>query len=147
MSAHTMSGIHMALLSFWNSFTWNGHSVPAFPAGRVPKQQPYPYITYDTQLGAFGSISNPVTYVWCKMPMDNSYNAQTQRAQIMDAVAEAIPEGGKLLSFPGGAVWLKRNDANFMTYYDPKEEDNIESPTGEPVIGGRISLFAQYFAR
>ena len=143
----SVTSIHMALLSFWNSFSWEGHPVPAFPAGRVPKSQQYPYITYDTQLGAFGSIGNPVAYVWCQMPNDGSYNAQAQRAQIMDAVAEAIPEGGKLLSFPGGAVWLKRNDANFMSYYDPKEEDGIESPTGEPVIGGRISLFAQYFAR
>lgn len=147
MSAQTMLALHMALLSFWNSFTWNDQPVPAFPAGRVPDDQSYPYITYDTMLGSFGSVGNPVTYVWCKIPMDNRYNAQTQRAQIMDAVAEAIPEGGKLLSFAGGAVWLKRNDANFMSYYDPKEEEDADSPTAEPVIGGRISLLTQYFVR
>lgn len=142
-----MKNLHMALLEFWNSFTWNSKPIPAFPSGRVPKDQAFPYFTFDVQQGAFFSFGIPTAYIWCQMPMDASYNAQAQRAQIMDAVAEAIPEGGRMLTFDGGAVWLKRNDANFMSYYDPKEEENVQSPTAEPVIGGRISYVIQYFVR
>lgn len=140
-----MKNLHLAWLAFWNSFTWNGAPIPAFPSGRVPDGQAFPYFTFDVQQGRFFSIGIPTVYIWCRQPADLSFNAQTQRAEIMDQVAAAIPEGGKFLTFDGGAVWMQRNDANFMSYYDPKEEDNIESPTGEPVIGGRISLMTQYF--
>lgn len=142
-----MKDIHLAWLDFWNGFSWNGQRLPAFPTGRVPDKQPFPYFTFDVQRGSFFSIGFPTAYIWCQQPLDLSYNAQTQRAEIMDAVAAAIPEGGRMLTFDGGAVWIQRNDANFMSYYDPKEEDNIESPTGEPVIGGRISVMTQYFVR
>ena len=142
-----MRAIHQALLAFWNSFTWNGKPVKAYPSGRVPDNEPFPYFTFDIQQGAYFSFGFPTAYIWCKMPKDLSYNAQAQRAEIMDAVAAAIPEEGKLLTFEGGAAWLKRNDANFMSYYDPVEENGADSPTGEPVIGGRISLSVQVFVR
>lgn len=142
-----MKNLHLALLSFWNSFSWNGAPIPAFPSGRVPENQAFPYFTFDVQQGSFFSFGMPTAYIWCRQPTDLSYNAQAQRAEIMDAVAAAIPEGGKMLTFDGGAVLIRRNDTNFLTYYDPQEEGNIQSPTGEPVIGGRISLMVQYFVR
>lgn len=140
-----MKNLHLAWLEFWNGFTWNGQPIKAYPSGRVPDNEPFPYFTFDVQQGSFFSMGIPTAYIWCQQPKDLSYSAQAQRAEIMDQVAAAIPEGGRLLTFDGGAVWMKRNDANFMSYYDPKEEDNEEIPTGEPVIGGRISVMTQYF--
>lgn len=138
--------LHMAWLEFWNSFEWNGQKIPAFPTGRAPKDQPFPYITFDVQHGAYFSTGFPTAFIWCRQPSDNSYNVQKQRAQIMDAVASKIPPvSGSMLTFSGGGIRIRRNGPNFMSYYDPKEEDNIESPTGEPVIGGRISLEVTYF--
>lgn len=141
-----MKNLHMAWLEFWNSFEWNGQKIPAFPAGRVPDEQAFPYFTFEVQQGAYFSTGFPTAHIWCRQPMDNSYNVQAQRAEIMDAVSARIPSiSGCMMTFDGGGVRIRRNEANFLSYYDPKQEDNIESPTGEPVIGGRISLEVTYF--
>lgn len=133
-----MEELHKALKTFWSQFTWQGASVPAFPSGRVPENQPFPYITFMVAQAAFGSAVVTTNFVWCRLGMGETFNVQAQRAQIMDQVAEAIPEAGTLLALPGGKVLLQRNPADFMRYYDPPSEGE-ESPTAEPVIGGRIS--------
>ena len=139
-----MKDLHMAFLDFWSQFEWNGQKIPAFPTGRVPENQPFPYITFDVVQGSFFSIAFPSTYIWCQLPMDGSYNVQTQRAEIMDSIAAAIPEKGVLLRFNNGMVKLERNDASFMEYYDP-EDENEDVPTGEPVIGGKISVAVRFY--
>lgn len=133
-----MKNLHMALLAFWSSFSWGGRPIPAYPAGRVPQDAPFPYFTFEVMEGAFFSVSVPTSFIWCQAPKDGSYNVQTQRAEILDMVARAIPESGRLLTFEGGSVLLNRNPATFLSYYNPEEEGD-ESPTAEPVIGGRIS--------
>lgn len=139
-----MKNLHMALLEFWSSFQWKGQSIPAFPTGRVPKNQAFPYFTFDVAQGSYFTFSVPTAFIWCRQPMDLSYNAQAQRAEIMDAVAAAIPEGGRKISFEGGMVIIERNDANFLSYYNPEAQED-ESPTAEPVIGGRISCIVRYY--
>lgn len=136
-----MTNLHMALLDFWSSFKWEGKAIPAFPSGRVPENQPFPYITFEVIQGGYFSFALPTAFVWCKQPTDGSYNVQAQRAEILDQIAKAIPESGKLLKFDGGMVRLERNDANFLSYYDEQQE----SPTAEPVIGGRVSVAAHFY--
>ena len=138
-----MTNLHMALLDFWSSFKWEGKAIPAFPSGRVPENQPFPYITFEVIQGGYFSFALPTSFVWCKQPVDGSYNVQAQRAEIMDQIAKAIPESGKLLKFDGGMVRLERNDANFMSYYDETGEN--DEPAGEPIIGGRISVAAHFY--
>lgn len=138
-----MKNLHMALLDFWSGFSWGGKKIPAFPTGRVPKDQPFPYITFEVLEGGFFSFAFPTAIVWCQMPSDGSYNAQTQRAEILDLIAKAIPEGGTLIKFDGGMVKLDRNEGSFLSYYDPPEEN--DEPTTEPVIGGRISVSATFY--
>ena len=134
-----MEELHKALYKFWSQFSHGGEKIPAFPAGRVPENQPFPYITFEVIQGAFSATVVTTSFVWCQAPKDGSFNAQAQRAQIMDQIARAIPDQcGTLLRFPGGSVLLKRNPAQFMSYYDPPEEGE-ETPATEPVIGGRIS--------
>lgn len=136
-----MTKLHMALLEFWSSFEWQGEKIPAFPVGRVPENQPFPYITFEVIQGGFFGVSLPTTYVWCKQPSDGSYNVQAQRADILDQIAKAIPESGKMVRFDGGMVRLERNDTNFLSYYDEPNTDN----TTEPVIGGRVSVSAHSY--
>lgn len=134
-----MEELHKALYKFWGQFSHGGKKIPAFPAGRVPENQDFPYITFEVIQGAFAATVVPTSFVWCQAPKDGSFNVQSQRAQIMEQIARAIPDQrGALLHFPGGAVLLKRNPAQFMSYYDPPEEGE-ETLTTEPVIGGRIS--------
>lgn len=133
-----MKELHKALYRFWSSFIWNGRSIPAFPAGRVPDKQPFPYFTFEVVEGSYFSTTVSTSFIWCQAPKDGSYNVQAQRSEILDMVAKAIPESGSLLRFEGGAVILMRNPVTFLSYYDPPIEDE-ESPTAEPVIGGRIS--------
>jgi hypothetical protein len=141
-----MKELHMALLDFWSGFAWNGHPVPAFPSGRVPENQSFPYITFDVVQGSFFSVAFPAAFVWCQAPKDGSYNVQAQRAEIMDLIAKAIPESGRLLRFDGGMIKMERNEGNFLSYYDPEDEnDSAEQPTGEPVIGGKISLSVRFY--
>lgn len=143
-----MKKLHMAWLEFWNSFTWNEKPVKAYPKGRVPANEPFPYFTFEVAKGDYFSTGILTAHIWCRMPGDNSYNVQAQRAEILDAVAAKIPpRSGCMLTYNGGGVLIRRNESSFQSYYDPKEEDNISNPTGEPVIGGRISLMVQYFAR
>lgn len=139
-----MTNLHLALLAFWSSFTWNGKPIPAFPESRVPENQPFPYITFEVIEGGFFSTNFPTAFIWCRQPMDGSINVQAQRASIMDQIARAIPESGRILRFDGGMVKLERNEGSFMSYYDPPE-DNDENPTGEPVIGGRISVAVTFY--
>lgn len=136
-----MTELHMALLDFWSSFKWGGEKIPAFPAGRVPDDQPFPYITFEVIEGAYFGMALPTTYVWCKQPTDNSYNVMAQRAEILDEIAKAIPEGGRLVRFADGMIRLERNDTNFISYYDEPSTDQ----TAEPVIGGRVSVAAHFY--
>ena len=141
-----MEALHKALRAFWSQFSYGGNQIPAFPAGRVPNGQPFPYFTFDVIQGAFFKTTIPTAFIWCQAPLDGSFNVQAQRAAIMDQVAAAIPEGGRLLRFNGGAVILERNPSEFMRYYDPPEEGG-ESPATEPVIGGRISYEMRCYIR
>ena len=133
-----MEELHKALRVFWSQFSYDGNPIPAFPAGRVPENHPFPYFTFEVMQGAFFRTTVPTSFIWCQAPSDGSFNVQAQRAKIMDQVAAAIPEAGTLIRFKWGAVVLNRNPAEFMRYYDPPDEGE-EMPTAEPVIGGRIS--------
>jgi hypothetical protein len=136
--------LHKALFKFWSQFEWGGKLIPAYPSGRVPQNEPFPYITFKVPQGAFFSATVTTAFVWCQADEDGTFNVQNQRAEILDAVARAIPEAGALLRFDGGSVVLRRNPSTFLEYYDPPSEGE-ETPTGEPVIGGRISYEMRFY--
>lgn len=142
-----MREMHKAMFQFWRKFTYDGNPIPAFPTGRVPEGQEFPYLTFEVVEGEYFSTAFPSAFLWCQKPSDVNMNVQDQRATLMDQVAEAIPQEGVWLTFPGGGVLLRRNGPNWLSYYDPKTEDNVESPTGEPIIGGRISYSVQFFVK
>lgn len=142
-----MREMHKALYRFWSQFTWDGAALPAFPTGRVPQGQAFPYITFEVLEGEYFSTAVSPAFLWCQKPAESDMNVMDQRATLMDQVAQAIPLEGVWITFPGGGVILRRNGPNWLSYYDPQAEDNVDSPAGEPIIGGRISYSIQFFVK
>ncbi len=128
-----MTEFHKALMSFWQQF-----GVPVFLAGCVDDQTAFPYITVNISDGDLLGDNILTATSWHRRKETDSWTvAMTERLDIMDSVKTAIPTGGLLLSFPGGYVILRRNDANFISY--------VADNTDPAVIGGRVSCEVQYF--
>lgn len=120
--------LQTALCSFWNSF-----GLPAYLTGHVPENPVFPLIVYDVQAPEYAEAVTLTATVWTRHTGTNNPNAQ--RAEILDAVAEAIPAmGGRLLEWDGGAAALYRGPGFLSMYDDPDTRDDEN-----PVLGGRIS--------
>ena len=81
---------------------FEGFIVPAYDENIVPEDASFPRITYAY---AEGDFENPVAMavsLW-----DRSY-AWTRISALLGSVRNAIPQGGILLDYDGGKIWLKR---------------------------------------
>lgn len=81
---------------------FEGFNVPVYDENTVDKDASLPRLTYAY---AEGDFENPVSIavsVW-----DRSY-MWTRVTAMKDAIANAIPQGGVLLDYDGGKIWLKR---------------------------------------
>ena len=79
-----------------------GFNVPVYDENTVDKDASLPRLTYAY---AEGDFENPVSIavsVW-----DRSY-MWTRVTALQRAIANAIPQGGVLLDYDGGKIWLKR---------------------------------------
>ena len=128
-----MTGLHTALQTFWSGFTNGDAAIPAYPTDNVPEGAVFPYITYDAVQGAYFGTTILTAFVW----VQKTGTWAALRASILDQIAAAIPEGGTVLQFSGGAVILSRNTAEFMGYYGDPADANV--------TGGRISYEIAYF--
>lgn len=112
---------------------WSGFGIPAYLADSVPSEAEYPYITYEAVRGAgLGWTILTATAWYAKLPNGNS-----ERTELMDKVAKAIPEGGVKLPCGSGFVALYRNDDNFLS--DTYDGDNSK------ILGGRVSYRINYY--
>ncbi len=125
-----MKSVNEALFSFWSGF-----GVPAF-LDRVPQGQTFPYITFEVIQGD-ALTSLPLTaFNWHKERPGVSLNAE--RSALMDAIADAIPPEGRRLPLNGGGfLVIQRNGAQFQSYYDDPEDENVR--------GGRTSYEVRYY--
>lgn len=132
-----------ALYQFWSGFQYGGKPLKAYKNGYVPKDEPFPFITFETIQGEAFSSSVLTAFVWCK-DQAGRITANEQRAAIMDDVAHAIPPiVGRKLPFEGGFVMLYRNDSDFLSdYTDPDETKPTDLAV---VLGGRISYIARFY--
>lgn len=143
-----MTAINRALTEFWGSFLHNGAYVPAYLVGHVREDATFPFITFTVSQGAYASSGFLTAFVWARQSADAEDDPPQQVVgDVLSQIAQAIPEGGRMLTFPGGAVWLNRNDSDFLTSYNPTEEDSIPNTTAYPIYGGRVSVMAQYFVK
>lgn len=81
----------------------SGFGIPAYAESSVPAKAKFPYITYALVVDDFssGEVSMPIN-VWYYTDSERIPNAK------VNEIAEAIGYGGKLITYDGGAVWIKR---------------------------------------
>ena len=86
-----------ALTAFWNSF-----NIPAYDVNSVPDDAQTPYLTFEVVTDSFDNEVAVTNSLWYK---STSWKDITQKA---DLIGETIGRGGKLISYDGGAIWIKR---------------------------------------
>ena len=95
-----------ALYSFWSSF-----GIPAFEENSVPTSgdyPKYPYITYEVSTGGFNSDINVNGYIWTRS------NSWMSADKISDEIESSLKNGGVLIPYDGGALWITAED-NFTS--------------------------------
>lgn len=129
----SMSAVHRTLYKFWSGF-----GVDSFLSGHVPDGAQFPYITFEIGNGDALTSGYLTAFDWHRHD-GTGRNINAERAELMDAIGEAIPPEGVLLELPGdaGFLMLERNDSGFQQYYDDPED--------KAVIGGRTSYRVSYY--
>lgn len=130
-----MTDFHKALYGFWSGFTSGGKAIPAFLTGHVPKDTPFPYITFEVVEGTFLSNNILTAFGWFKAESGQNINATV--SAFADQVKAAIPPQGKRLNAGCGLVLLYPNDGTFLSY--ESEPDNRD------IIGARVSYEIHYY--
>lgn len=123
-----MTDVKKALYAFWSQF-----GVPAYLRDQVPSEAELPYITYDvTTCGLMGAAILEA-YNWHR----DEAGGNLARTALMDKIAKAIPQGGRVLPAGDGFLHLHRNPAGFQAdWQDANDPD---------VIGGRTSYEVYFY--
>lgn len=130
-----MTALTVALQEFWSAFTLDGAALPAYPTQNVPDSAAMPYITYDAAEGGYWGTSILTAFVWVRAT--SGVDARAKCASVLDQVEQAIPAVGRAVVYSAGALRVRRNDAEFLSYY--------VNPADPGVIGGRISYEVTFF--
>lgn len=120
-----MKALQEALAAFWGQFA------PAYLAGHVPDGTAFPYVTFEVaRPDAMGAMPLSAC-VWCRG--GPGFDAQAQRAGLLDRVAEAIPARIRI----GSGFALLERGAGF--------QELVSDPEDREVIGGRVGYVMRYF--
>lgn len=132
-----MRDITAALWAFWRQFALDDTQIVAYQAGVVPSDAAFPYITFEApRADAFGTL--PLTaHLWVRS--NNPAEAIAQRIAWMEAVEQAIPDGGVMLRLPVGFLMLRRSSGDFL-YPGTDEEDAT-------VLNVRVGYEVTYYTR
>lgn len=130
-----MTDFHKALYGFWSGFTSGGKAIPAFLTGHVPKDTPFPYITFEVVEGTFLSNNILTAFGWFKAESGQNINATV--SAFLDSVGEAIPTEGTILPIVDGYAVLSPNSSNFLSYVTDQDDRDI--------VGGRVSYEINYY--
>lgn len=132
----SISAVHRTLYRFWSEVD---PSVPVYLSGHVPDGAAFPYLTFDVLNEAALSFNYLTVFDWHKQKGDGT-NVNKERAELMDKIAQAIPNEGVVLEMPGNAgfLLLTRNEMGYQSYYDDQED--------ETVIGGRTSYQVNFYS-
>lgn len=98
-----------AIYEFFSSF-----GIPAYASSATPAQAVMPYITYDLVIGDFYYEVAMNANVWYKTDSEAEPNKKIREI-------ESELKGGKLLTYDGGAVWVKKGSPWCTSV---KDEDN-----------------------
>ena len=92
-----------ALHSFWSGF-----NLPAYDENSVPDDATLPYITYEVVTGDFDTELPMAASLWYR---SSSWAAITEKA---NEIERAITRGGRMVSYEGGAFWLRKRNSTRM---------------------------------
>lgn len=99
-----------ALNQFWNSF-----DIPAYDNNTVPDDATYPRITYDVTVNGFGTPTSLFASIWDR---STGWGRITGLAHKIDS---RLSEGGQMVSFDGGALWIKKGNPFQQRMSDPDD--------------------------
>ena len=105
-----------AQYSFWSSF-----GVPAYEENSAPDadEVEYPYITYQAVTAPFDNDVQVNASVW-----DKSTSWFTAD-KLADAIEDSLKNGGKVLPYSGGMIWVTHESPFAQSMGDP-EDDQIK---------------------
>ena len=129
----SVSDVHTALQGFWSKF-----GIPAYVNGHVPPDAAFPYITYEVINGdaLTETVSSAVCWYEINRKTGDYATANAARATMLNSISVAIPAEGAVIPLAVGYLILRRNNANWQSYYD--------DPNDPYIIGGRISYIIEY---
>ena len=81
---------------------WSGFGLTAYEENTVPTDAVFPYITYRLVTDSFDREVAVSASLWYRSESWTAINAKTEE------ISQKISRGGKIISFDGGAIWLKR---------------------------------------
>lgn len=106
-----------ALHSFWSSFnlpTYDENSVPSEEERIKISGSAFPIITYEVVTGDFDTELPMAASLWYR---SDSWAAITEKA---NEIERAITRGGRMVSYEGGAFWLRKR--NSMRMSEPTDD-------------------------
>ena len=118
-----MTGLHQALRSFWEQFSYGGKPILAYLNGHVPEDAAFPYITFDVASGRAFATAVVTSTVWCRA--ESGMNVNAQRAAILDSIDRALPEADLRLDFQGGFAMLRRGSGDFHSYITDEDDKSV----------------------
>ena len=96
---------------------WNGFGLTAYEENSVPDDASFPYITYQLVTDSFDREIPLTASLWYRSESWTAINAKTEE------ISQKISRGGKVISYDGGAIWLKRGQPFAQNMGD--ESDNL----------------------
>ena len=105
----------------------------AYEQDMVPETATLPYMTYDVSRPSVTNASMMTIYNWHERKPDGN----AKRADMLDRIAQAIPEGGVKITVGGGYVVIRRSVSDFQTLW--------QDSTNRDVIGGRTSCEVYFY--
>jgi len=100
-----------ALNNFWNSF-----GIPAYDSMAVPDDAKYPYITFTVADGEFGDSVALSSSVWYRSTNWTGVTDKTEQ------ISRAIGRGGKMISYDGGSIWIRKETPFSQRMDDPNDD-------------------------
>lgn len=101
-----------AQYTFWSSF-----GLPAYEENSVPVNEDYPYITYEAYSSPFDGDVAVSASVWTRR------SKWTQADSVANAILDRLKDGGVLLPYDGGVIWVTADRPIAQSMGDP--DDNM----------------------
>lgn len=98
----------------YNQF-WNSFDIPAYDTNTVPQDAPLPRITYDVAISDFDTPTSLMASIWLRSTGWKEITAIARR------IENKLSEGGQMVSYDDGAIWIKKGYPFLQRMSDPDD--------------------------